>query len=875
MSTVSNTAAFPKIVTLGSTQALLQNKIIHRIIRLSDTTTVPKVLYLSVRKSSCDLTNTDEYRTCVSTFAKNKCPIKCHNLIYSSIQEDLDSLLHWADVVICNWDDQNKNNLLRNILFSSGKFVLCAEARVMNDILDEEKIAHLTEWRYCPEDTAISKSSEALDRLNDDKIKRVIGIDELAAHIIIGDESMAISGNKSHQAHIMAHDDATNEITSTPLPTSWEEPIPTEELVEFHEPATNPHLDVLEEFVNTDFVIADDVIPEVSHHRRTNSETAHQRILSEVSIDDVFPKIVAAGKPSALQLGPIFDKVIELSGKELPNLLFIGTASFDRTDRFNSNTKRFRDIGCDVRRLDVSDEETVPLPEEMRHLVVDFADVIMCAGGNTLHALLRWKEVGLDLLIKEASMNGTVLCGGSAGAGCWFSSLHTDSLRPDNTKNKEHVLNDMDDEDLADWDYTKISALGFVDAMCVPHFDVTGTNGNARSDDAEQMLQQNPTTTAIGVDENAAFVVIGDEAFAVSGDGEATCHVVVPDEETGEVRSAPLPTSWQEPVPLDEVLEFPVPATGDHLEALEEHVGTDFVIADDVIPEASSHSRQTEQSLNEVLPKIVAAGKPSALQMGPIFDRIIELSGKELPNLLFIGTASFDRTDRFNSNTKRFRDIGCDVRRLDVSDEETVPLPEEMRHLVVDFADVIMCAGGNTLHALLRWKEVGLDLLIKEASMNGTVLCGGSAGAGCWFSSLHTDSLRPDNTKNKEHVLDDMDEEELMDWEYTRICGLGFIDAMCVPHYDARGTNGHARSENAEKFLKEDPSSPAIGIDELAALVVVGNDVTAVSGDGKATCHVLALRMITQEVVTTPLPSTLDEIKRFHSSHYMFCGSSL
>jgi peptidase E len=70
----------------------------------------------------------------------------------------------------------------------------------------------------------------------------------------------------------------------------------------------------------------------------------------------------------------------------------------------------------------------------------------MGSGGNTLHALLRWKEVGLDLLMKEASLKGVVLCGGSAGAGCWFSSLHTDSLRPDNTKNKEHVLNELSEE---------------------------------------------------------------------------------------------------------------------------------------------------------------------------------------------------------------------------------------------------------------------------------------------------------------------------------------------------------------------------------------------------------------------------------------------
>ena len=33
---------------------------------------------------------------------------------------------------------------------------------------------------------------------------------------------------------------------------------------------------------------------------------------------------------------------------------------------------------------------------------------------------------------------------------------------------------------------------------------------------------------------------------------------------------------------MDEILDFPIPATASHLEALEEHVDTDFVVADDI-----------------------------------------------------------------------------------------------------------------------------------------------------------------------------------------------------------------------------------------------------------------------------------------------------
>ena len=249
-----------------------------------------------------------------------------------------------------------------------------------------------------------------------------------------------------------------------------------------------------------------------------------------------------AGRMKALQLQPIVEKVIELSGSERPNVLYIGTASFDRTDKFHVCTKKFQEMGCEIRRLDVSEDDTVPSLEDMRACVIDWPEVIMCSGGNTLHALIRWKEVGLDMLIKEASMNGTVLCGGSAGAGCWFTSLHTDSLRPDNRKNKEHVLNDLSEEELADWDYAKISGLGYIAAMCVPHFDTTGTNDVSRAEDAEKMMQEDPSGPAIGVDENTALVVVGNEAHVVSGDGNATCHAIAPREVTGHMKTFPFPT---------------------------------------------------------------------------------------------------------------------------------------------------------------------------------------------------------------------------------------------------------------------------------------------------------------------------------------------
>ena len=182
---------FPKIVTLGSLQALSQPKISKFVIHLTNTPT-PRVLYLSTHKQCCELIDTPECKTCI-TYLQKKCEVKCHNLVYSSVQEDLESLLTWADVVICNWNQEhNKHWQLRYALFSDNQFVLCAEVQIAKALLDNTSISRLTKWRYCPDDTDIASSDEAHLLLSDDKCKRVIGVDKLAAHVIINEEGLIV-----------------------------------------------------------------------------------------------------------------------------------------------------------------------------------------------------------------------------------------------------------------------------------------------------------------------------------------------------------------------------------------------------------------------------------------------------------------------------------------------------------------------------------------------------------------------------------------------------------------------------------------------------------------------------------------------------------
>lgn len=66
----------------------------------------------------------------------------------------------------------------------------------------------------------------------------------------------------------------------------------------------------------------------------------------------------------------------------------------------------------------------------------------------------------------------------------------------------------------------------------------------------------------------------------------------------------------------------------------------------------------------------------------------------------------------------------------------------------VSKADVILISGGNSLYAVDRWHKIGLAPLFKAAMERGAVLCGGSAGAICWFDGGHSDSWDPETFKN-------------------------------------------------------------------------------------------------------------------------------
>ena len=191
---------------------------------------------------------------------------------------------------------------------------------------------------------------------------------------------------------------------------------------------------------------------------------------------------------------------------------------------------------------------------------------------------------------------------------------------------------------------------------------------------------------------------------------------------------------------------------------------------------------------------------------------ILTLVGvKKHPNILYLGTATYDLPGPRLRQTERFLESGCSVTSLDVSAEaatmqsgwksfvevgctvRSLDIVSSTRHdmaKAMENADVVVVSGGNTLYAVDRFKRLGLDKLLRSAMDRGVVLAGGSAGAICWFDGGHSDSMDPSSFKTAmlaeaDKEGDESSEAPISDelrlpWEYIRVDGLGFCQELSV-----------------------------------------------------------------------------------------------
>ena len=212
-------------------------------------------------------------------------------------------------------------------------------------------------------------------------------------------------------------------------------------------------------------------------------------------------KIVAIGGGDALE---IHQEIVRLSGKTNPNVLFIPTASSDSTPYYHHIRAIYEEtLGCktDVQYLL---QKVVNLREAEEKILG--SDVIYVGGGNTLKMMRRWRHLGIDNILKTAYESDIVLSGISAGAICWFSYGHSDSMSFYNPE---------------DWDYVRVSGLGLVNMILCPHLD-----GEKRLQSFQEMVAKHKEI-GIGLDNDAAIEIVGERFRIITTRDNAAGYKVV------------------------------------------------------------------------------------------------------------------------------------------------------------------------------------------------------------------------------------------------------------------------------------------------------------------------------------------------------------
>jgi peptidase E len=213
------------------------------------------------------------------------------------------------------------------------------------------------------------------------------------------------------------------------------------------------------------------------------------------------------------------DFVLSLARRQPARVCFLPTASADSANAIVRFYRAFspRAIATDLTLFDSPLLPRRPARSADLAAVVADQDVIYVGGGNTANMLALWRTHGLDRILRDAWVNGTVLAGVSAGMLCWFSGGVTDSFGGFET---------LDD------------GLCLVDALACPHWD-----GEPARQDVFRRRVAAGEVAGYAADDGAALHFAGPELVrAVSSRALASAYVLKP--VSGGVHERPLPTTY-------------------------------------------------------------------------------------------------------------------------------------------------------------------------------------------------------------------------------------------------------------------------------------------------------------------------------------------
>jgi dipeptidase E len=181
----------------------------------------------------------------------------------------------------------------------------------------------------------------------------------------------------------------------------------------------------------------------------------------------------------------------------------------------------------------------------------------------------------------------------------------------------------------------------------------------------------------------------------------------------------------------------------------------------------------------------------------PALDRLLlTLTGKPVPRICFLPTASGDGRDQTTRFHERFSEWPCEPTVLSLFHLGRDRI-DPRSHLLAQ--DAIYVGGGSMRNMLAVWREHGVHEAMRSAWERGIVLAGLSAGAMCWFEggiTMSGGAPRP-------------------------AAGLGLVDGSLSVHLDGEPE----RLSEYRLAVATGELPPGYALDDCAALLVCGTEV--------------------------------------------------
>lgn len=214
-------------------------------------------------------------------------------------------------------------------------------------------------------------------------------------------------------------------------------------------------------------------------------------------------RVTTGGAKKPYELYNIDSEIIRLTGKAAPHFLFLGHGQNEikLEERYYSTMQAiYGDMfSCESKTIKRAELETQS--SNIQNLI-DWADIIYEGGGDTQSMIALWKRTGFDKILKNAWMQGKVICGISAGANCWFKSCSSAALKMQLNDPTAPMIN--------------VECLNFINAFFTPHCNIANKNINRLQHMKESL--KNTDMVGIALSNCCAIEIIDNEYRLITDD---------------------------------------------------------------------------------------------------------------------------------------------------------------------------------------------------------------------------------------------------------------------------------------------------------------------------------------------------------------------